>query len=108
MNITEGIVWERKNDTWVKTVDNWPFNRRGARITANGDDAFGQYGKAEAIDLIEGWIAGGLPEKYETLAIIPGKEMSATDKEKLVEFNKRKKAERGESPEPAPVESYVS
>jgi len=106
MKITEGIVWDKKDGEWVKTLDNWPVNRRGARIVVDDGDPFGQYGKNEAIDLIEGWIEKGplRPNRYR-LAMIPGKEMSQESKGKLKEFTNRKKVERGEV---SPAESYVS
>lgn len=106
MKIIEGIVWEKKNGQWEKTLDNWPFNRRGARIVSDDDPAFGQYSKAEAIRMIEEWIEKGpLREEHYRLAIIPGKEMSDESKEKLTEFTRKKKEERGEV---EPVESYIS
>lgn len=108
MKITEGIVWEKNPEgQWIKTLDNWPANRRGARIVSDDDPPFGQYGKSEAIQMIEDWTTKGpIREDHYKLAIIPGKEMSAEDKGKLVEYNAKKKEERGEAPEP--VESYIS
>lgn len=105
MKITEGIVWENKSGEWVKTLDAWPSGRRGARIFADNDLPFGQYGKNEAIELVEGWIASGKVGKYEKLGVIPGKEMSDESKGKLKEFTTKKKVERGEI---EPVESYIS
>lgn len=108
MKITEGIVWEKtKNSGWVKTLDAWPTGRRGARIFANDDAPFGQYSKSEAVEMIEGWIAGNNLERYERIGIVPGKEMTDESKEKLKAFTTKKKVERGEI-EPEPVESYVS
>jgi hypothetical protein len=98
VKIVEGIVWEKNIEgQWDKILDNWPPNRRGARIVADEGDPFGQYGKNEAVKMIEEWTTKGpiRPERHR-LAIIPGKEMSEESKEKLVEFTKRKKAERGE------------
>lgn len=105
MKITEGIVWENKNGKWIKTLDAWPSGRRGARIFADDQSPFGQYGKNEAIEMIEGWIASGKCERYERLGVVPGKEMSDESKGKLKEFTTKKKIERGEI---EPVESYVS
>jgi hypothetical protein len=110
LKITEGIVWEKNPEgQWIKTIDNWPANRRGARIVGDDDPPFGQYGKNEAIRMIEEWITKGpLSSDHYRLAVIPGKEMAPEDKEKLVQYNSKKKAERGEGPEPGPVESYIS
>lgn len=109
MKITEGIVWEKKNGEWVKMLDNWPLNRRGARIVADDDDPFGNYGKAEAIAMIEGWITKGpLKPHHFMFGIIPGKEMTPEAKDKLENITAKKKAERGEGPDAGPVESYIS
>jgi hypothetical protein len=108
--IAEGIVWTKDSTgTWKRVLDNWPEGRRSARIVADNDLPFGQYSKSEAVGIIEDAIAKDqlYPERYQ-LAVIPGKEMSATDKEKLAEFNTRKKAERGQGPDAGPVESYIS
>jgi hypothetical protein len=106
MKYTEGIIWEKKAGEWVKTLDNWPYNRRGARIIASGSVPFGNYSKSEAIEKIEDWITRG-PIRPDCclLGIIPGKEMAPEDKEKLKQYNTKRKEERGEI---EPVESYIS
>jgi|SRR6266478_9441 len=102
----EGIVWEKDvKGQWVKTVDNWPEGRKSARIKADSDSPFGQYSKNEALAKIEEWIAKNQLVKNFRIAVVPGKEMSAESKEKLIEFTKKKKIERGEL---EPVESYIS
>lgn len=110
MTIAEGIVWTKDSQgVWAKVIDNWPKNRHGARIVADDGDPFGSYGKDEAIGIVEGWIARPtLPDRYYQFAVVPGKEMAPEDKKKLQEYNAKKKAERGEGPEPEPVESYIS
>jgi len=110
VKITEGIVWEKNSEgQWIKTLDNWPFNRRGARIVGDDNPPFGQYSKHEAVRLVEEWITKGpIREDHYRLAVIPGKEMSNESKEKLVQFTKKKKAEFGQVPEHVPVESYIS
>jgi hypothetical protein len=105
MKITEGIVWEYKDEEWVKTLDAWPADRRGARIFADNDSPFGQYSKSEAIRMIEGWIMNNNLARYDRIGIIPGKEMAPEDKEKLKQYNTKRKEERGET---EPVESYIS
>jgi hypothetical protein len=104
--ITEGIVWEKKDDEWIKVLDNWPAGRRGARLVVDDEPPFGQYSKAAAIAFIEESITKGplRPERYR-LAMIPGKEMTEESKEKLKELGIKKKIERGEIELP---ESYVS
>lgn len=109
--ITEGIVWERKPEGWVKVLDAWPLYRRGAKIQANDDDAFGDgaYNKHEAVKLVTAWIEKGLLlEKYYRIAILPGKAASAEVKEKLQQINAKKKEQLGQAPESASVESYIS
>jgi len=107
--ITEGIVWERKPEGWVKTLDNWPAYRHGARIQANNEAPFGEYNKHEAIKLITDWIdKGRLIEKYYRIAVIPGKAISTEAKEKLQHINARKKEQLGQVPETVSVESYIS
>jgi hypothetical protein len=108
--IAEGIVWTKDSTgTWAKVIDNWPEGRRSARIIADDGLPFGQYSKSEAVAIIEEAIAKSqLYESRYQLAVVPGKEMSASDKEKLAEFNIRKKAERGEGPDAGPIESYIS
>jgi hypothetical protein len=105
VKVTEGIVWEKKGDQWVKTLDAWPEGRRGARIFANNDSPFGQYGKNEAIKMIEEWILNKNLSNYDRLGVVPGKEMTEESKEKLKNFTTKKKIERGEA---EPVESYIS
>lgn len=111
MKITEGIVWERKSEGWIKVLDNWPALRRGAKLQANDDDPWGDgvYNKHEAVRLIQSWIENpGLPEKYYRFSIIPGKGATAEVKQKLADINAKKKAELGQVQEHVPVESYIS
>ena len=102
----EGMVWTKKdNDEWEMTA-NWPAGRRSARIIIDDEpEAFGNYSLSEATKIITDAIAKKQTKDHYKYTIIPGKEMSPEAKEKLIEFTKRKKEERGEL---EPVESYIS
>jgi hypothetical protein len=102
----EGKIWmKQNNDEWVQTDDNWPAGRRNARIIIDDQQAFGNYSLSEAIKIITDAISKKQTKDHYKYTIIPGKEMTQESKEKLVEFTKRKKQERGEI---EPVESYIS
>jgi hypothetical protein len=101
----EGIVWTKKDDRWEMT-DNWPAGSRSARIIIDDQpEAFGNYSQSEAMRIIADAIVKKQTKDHYKYTIIPGKEMTQESKEKLVEFTKRKKQERGEI---EPVESYIS
>ena len=102
--MTEGIIWTKKdNGEWTMTA-NWPAGRRNARIIIDDEAAFGNYSLSEATRIITQAIEKNQTKDHYKYTIIPGKEMTSEAKEKLVEFTKKKKQERGEEP----VESYIS
>lgn len=102
--MVERMVWtKRDNGEWIM-VDNWPAGRRNARIIIDDETAFGNYNLSEATKIITDAIAKKQTKEHYKYTIIPGKEMTSEAKEKLVEFTKKKKQERGEEP----VESYIS
>lgn len=103
----EGKIWMKQNDdSWVQTDDNWPAGRRNARIIIDDQlDPFGNYSLSEATKIITDAIEKKQTKDHYKYTIVPGKEMTAEAKEKLVEFTKKKKIERGEL---EPVETYVS
>jgi len=96
----------KQNDgSWVQTDDNWPVGRRSARIIIDDQEPFGSYSMSEAVKIITDAIEKKQTKDHYKYTVVPGKEMTTEAKEKLTEFTKKKKIERGEL---EPVESYVS
>lgn len=101
----EGMVWTKKDDEWEMTA-NWPAGRRSARIIIDDQpEPFGNYSLSEATKIITDAISKKQTKDHYKYTIIPGKEMTQEAKDKLTEFTKKKKIERGEL---EPVESYIS
>lgn len=103
MKMIEGMIWTKKGNEWIMTA-NWPAGRRSARIVIDDQQPFGNYSLSEATKIITDAINKNQTKDHYKYTIVPGKEMTTEAKEKLVEFTKKKKIERGEEP----VESYIS
>ena len=101
----EGIVYSLNGDEWAKTTDNWPANRRRARIKIdNEEDAFGNYSLSEATTIIEDAIRTKRTKDHWKFTIIPGKETTTEEKKRFEGLRKKK-----DMPiEEGPVESYIS
>ncbi len=106
--ITEGIIYTRDAETgeWTKTFDNWPSNRRRAQIGSYDEKPFWKnYGRQEAIDIIENAIAKKQTGEHYRFFVVPGKESTTEEKEKFAQLRTKKQVERGEA---EPAESYIS